>query len=140
MHQDTFAKEQGVVFAVTRKSDASLVGAISLKSIKKGHQAEPGYWIGKTYWNQGFCTEAAQTMLRYAFTELDLLRVYPCFFTRNPSSGRVMQKLVMIHEGRLRQHVRKWDRCEDLEMYGILKEEWEQTENQPMYSTQNLSE
>lgn len=40
MHQDTFAKEQGVVFAVTRKSDASLVGAISLKSIKKGHQVD----------------------------------------------------------------------------------------------------
>ena len=125
-HQDSFAKEEGVVLAVTRKSDASLIGAISLMSIKKGHQAELGYWIGKPYWNHGFCNEAAQAMLRYAFTELYLLRVYASYFTRNQSSGRVMQKLVMRHEGRLRQHVMKWDKCEDLEMYGILKEEWEQ--------------
>ena len=35
-----------------------------------------------------------------------------------------MQKLHMTHEGTLRQHVLKWDVLEDLELYGILKEEW----------------
>ena len=38
-----------------------------------------------------------------------------------------MQKLGMVNEGRLRQHVKKWDAFEDLEVYGILKETYGQT-------------
>ena len=124
-HQDAFAKEEGVTFAVTRKSDDSLVGTMSLTGIVKGHQAELGYWIGTPYWNEGFCTEAAQALLRYAFLELRLVRVHASHMTRNPASGRVMQKLRMRHEGCRRQHVKKWERFEDLELYGILKKEWE---------------
>jgi len=134
-HRDAFAKDQGVTFAVTRKSDGSLVGAISLMGMVKDHQAELGYWVGKLYWNEGFCTEAGQALLRYAFTELGLLRVHARHISRNPASGRVMQKLAMRHEGTLRQHVRKWEKCEDLELYGILKEEWEEAANQPMHAT-----
>lgn len=134
-HQDAFAREQGATFAVTRKADGSLVGAISLMGMVKGHQAELGYWIGKPYWNNGFCTEAGQAVLRYAFSKLGLVRVHAYHFTRNPASGRVMRKLGLRHEGCRRQHVRKWEQCEDLEMYGILRQEWEETANQPMHAT-----
>jgi ribosomal-protein-alanine N-acetyltransferase len=48
-HQETFDREQGVAFAITRKPDGALVGAISLMGMEKGHQAELGYWIGKPY-------------------------------------------------------------------------------------------
>ncbi len=128
-HQDSFIKDQGVTFAITCNSNGSLVGAISLMGIAKGHKAELGYWVGKPYWNSGFCTEAGQALLRYAFTELSLLRIHASYITRNPASGRVMQKLGMRHEGTLRQHIKKWDKCEDLELYGILKEEWEEKTN-----------
>ena len=114
-----------MTFAVTRKADGALVGAISLMGMAKGHQAELGYWIGKPYWNQGFCTEAGQAIFRYAFSELGLVRIHSCHISRNPASGRVMQKLSMRHEGIRRQHVKKWDKCEDLELYGVLKQEWE---------------
>jgi [ribosomal protein S5]-alanine N-acetyltransferase len=40
--------------------------------------------------------------------------------SRNPASGRVMQRAGMKHEGTLRQHVRKWDQPEDIEVYGIV--------------------
>lgn len=123
-HQDTFARGRGATFAITRKADGALVGAISLMHIAKGHQAELGYWIGTPYWNHGFCTEAGQAVLRYAFTELALLRIHASHLSRNPASGRVMQKLAMRHEGTRRQHVMKWGKCEDLELYGILKAEW----------------
>jgi RimJ/RimL family protein N-acetyltransferase len=124
-HQEAFGKVEGLTLAITRKSDASLVGAISLMGIAKGHQAELGYWIGKPYWNQGFCTEAGKALMKYAFAELGLLRVHASHLSRNPASGRIMTKLGMHHEGTRRQHVRKWDKCEDLELYGILRHEWE---------------
>lgn len=59
-------------------------------------------------------------MLRSCFDERRLHRVVAQHFTRNPASGRVMQKIGMRHEGTLRGHVRKGDRWEDLEVYGML--------------------
>lgn len=122
-HQAIFDEGKGAHFAITIKSDGILVGAISLMGMVAGHQAELGYWIGRPYWNQGFCTEAARAVLGYAFLEFGLIRVHSCHITRNPASGRVMQKAGMTHEGCRRQHVRKWDKTEDLELYGILKKE-----------------
>ncbi len=55
---------------------------------------------------------------------MGLNRIYAHHFLRNPASGRVLQKLGMSHEGLLRQHVRKWDAFEDLELYAVLKEQW----------------
>ncbi len=123
-HQPAFDKEQGVTLAITRKPDGALVGAISL-GMARGHQAELGYWIGKPFWGQGYCTEAARAILRYAFTDLGLVRVHAAHIARNPASGRVMQKIGMAKEGCRRQHVKKWDKAEDLELYGVLKQEWE---------------
>ena len=121
-----FDKGVEATFAITRKSDGALVGAISLMGISAGHQAELGYWIGKAYWAQGFCTEAAGAVLRYAFTGLGLVRVHARHLGRNPASGRVLRKLWMQPEGCQRQQAKKWDKFEDLELYGILKHEWEQ--------------
>ena len=123
-HQPDFDQSKGVTFAIMRKADGSLVGAIGLMDMLAGHQAELGYWIGRPYWNQGFCTEASEAVLRYAFSELGLIRVHCCHFSRNPASGRVLRKLGMRHEGSRRRHVKKRDQFEDLELYGILKEEW----------------
>jgi RimJ/RimL family protein N-acetyltransferase len=128
-HGAEFESGRGVTFAVTQKSDGALVGAISLMGMSAGHQAEMGYWIGVPYWNRGYCTEAARTLLRYSFGELGLVRVHACHFARNPSSGRVMQKLGMQYEGTRRKHVKRWDLLEDLVLYGILKEDWERTAN-----------
>lgn len=124
-HQEIFDTDKGVNFAITRKADGVLIGSMSLMGMKKGHQAELGYWIGKPYWGEGYCTEAARAVLRYAFSELALMRVFASHFARNPASGRVMQKIGMQHEGCRRQHVMKWDKAEDLELYGILRSEWE---------------
>lgn len=121
---DDFAKGEEATFAIVRASGGALVGAISLMSMVKDHQAELGYWIGTPYWNQGLCTEAARAVLRFAFLDLGLVRVHACHFARNPASRRVLEKLGMRHEGRRRQHVRKWGTLEDLENYGILREEW----------------
>jgi len=131
-HQLTFDQGVGVALAITRKADAVLVGAISLMEMAKGHQAELGYWTGKPFWNSGYCTEAAHVILRYAFCELSLARVHAGHFARNPASGQVMQKIGMRREGCRRQHVEKWGVLEDLEIYGILREEWLATADNAM--------
>jgi [ribosomal protein S5]-alanine N-acetyltransferase len=123
-HQDAFQRGETINFAVTTRTGGVLVGAISLMGINSSqHQAEAGYWIGKPYWNKGYCTEALQELIHYAFTKLDLNRVQARHMTRNPASGRVMQKAGMQFEGILRQSIYRWGKFEDAAMYSILKGE-----------------
>jgi RimJ/RimL family protein N-acetyltransferase len=129
-HPQQFERGESVNFAVVLQQDGALIGSISLMGIDRQHEhAELGYWIGKPYWNSGYCTEAAEAVLHYGFATLGLNRIHAYHFGRNPASGRVMKKIGMAHEGCRRQHVKKWDAFEDLEMYAILKDEYE-TQNQ----------
>lgn len=101
------------------------MGAMGLLGISAEHErGEIGYWIGKPYWNQGYCTEAAQAMLNYGFQTLGFSRVVSRCLKRNPASARVMEKIGMTVEGCLRAHEKKWGRFEDVVIYGILRSEW----------------
>jgi RimJ/RimL family protein N-acetyltransferase len=123
-HQPTFESGEGITLAITRRPELILVGAISLFHIVPEYRlAEMGYWVGKPYWNLGYCTEAAREIIRYGFEELNLNRIQAQHLTRNPASGRVMQKAGMKFEGVLRQCVCRRGVFEDLAMYSILRQE-----------------
>jgi len=124
-HREQFEKGQFVTFAIAL-GDGTLIGAIGLHLHQAHERAELGYWIGKPYWGQGYCTEAAQAVLQYGFETLGLNRIHARHLTRNPASGRVMFKIGMRHEGSLRQHAKKWGVFEDIEVYGILRDEYVQ--------------
>ncbi|HEX6992059.1 MAG TPA: GNAT family N-acetyltransferase [Gemmatimonadales bacterium] len=123
-HADGLHRQSPVVFAVTRRDGDELVGAIGLSLEPAHHRAELGYWVARAAWGQGVCTEAARAVLQYGFGVLGLERIFAHHFAGNPASGRVMQKLGMRHEGTLRGHIVKWGRREDVECYGILREEF----------------
>jgi len=123
-HEAEFRKGKCVNFAIALKSEGAFIGAIALMDIAKDHKAELGYWIGKPYWNMGYCTEAAGNVVRYAFETLQLKRVTSHHLSRNPASGRVMQKVGMSHEGTRRAEMLKWGKLEDVELYGILASDW----------------
>ena len=122
--QPQFEKGKRTVFAIIDCKTDNFIGAIELRINQRYQRGEQGYWIGKPFWNNGYCTEAGQAVLEYGFARLNLNRIYANHFSRNEASGRVLQKLGMLHEGHARQHVKKGDRFEDIEIYGILKKEW----------------
>jgi ribosomal-protein-alanine N-acetyltransferase len=111
-------------FAIVLQSDGSLIGGMGL-NVDPGHpRAELGYWLGTPFWRNGYATEAARAVVRYGFEILGLHRIYASAFRENTASARVLQKLGMTHEGCLRQHVLKWGHFIDLEMYGLLRSQW----------------
>lgn len=119
-----YQQGDGVSFAIALREGA-LIGSIGLLLSLADHHAEIGYWIGKPYWNSGYCTEAAAAVLQFAFDTLDLERVFAKYMGKNPASGRVMAKLGMTQEGILRHHRCKWGQFEDLVVCGILRNEWQ---------------
>jgi len=121
------AREAGdeLNWAVCLKCDFSLIGAVGLLNINKRHKnGELGYWIGKDYWNNGYCTEAASGVLKYSFEVIELEKVFSRHFASNPSSGRVLAKIKMRNEGTLRKHAERFGKFEDLKCFGILRSEW----------------
>lgn len=123
-HQETFAKGEVVTFAIVLRQTAQLIGAISLRFEKSNFNAELGYWIGTPYWNQGYCTEAAQAVIQYGFSEHNPNRIQARHFTINPASGRLMQKVGMKYEGTLRQSLFCRDQFYDVALYSILRSEF----------------
>jgi [ribosomal protein S5]-alanine N-acetyltransferase len=124
-HREKLKAGEAAVFAIVLRESNELIGAMGLEIVRRFERAELGYWIGKPYWGNDYATEAGQAVLEYGFSALDLNRIHGHHFRRNPASGRVMRRLGMIHEGYARQHIKKWDKFEDIELYGLLREEWQ---------------
>jgi len=110
--------------AIVRRSDPQLIGGGILRPDENDQHAEVGYWIGVPYWGNGFATEAARALIQYAFETLQMHRVYAFHTSNNPASGQILRKIGMKNEGEMRQHQRKWGEYLDVEIYGMLREEW----------------
>jgi ribosomal-protein-alanine N-acetyltransferase len=124
-HADAWEREEALDLAIQRIADGALVGAIGLGLELDHGRAQLGYWVGRPYWGEGYATEAARELVRYAFEELGLARVYAFRFATNPASGRVLEKIGMKHEGVRRAHTIKWGERLDEDGYGILRDEFE---------------
>ncbi len=90
-------------FAVTRAMDGALIG---LCAVNRGAMGawEFGYWYGKPYWGQGYATEAAQPVMRFAFEDMGAERLTAGWFDDNPASGAVLHKLGFTVTGVARVH------------------------------------
>lgn len=124
-HAERLQRREILVLAVTLRTTGELAGCISLRLHDDHGRAEMGYWLGVPYWNRGYCSEAARALVAYGFEQMGLHRIFAHHLTRNPASGRVMQKAGMTYEGTQRQHIRKDERYEDVAAYGILRSEYE---------------
>ena len=123
-HPERYTEGLGVSFAITERESGILVGAIGLHADRAHNRAELGYWIGKPYWGRGYATEAAEATIDFGLTTFGLNKIHAAHFTKNPSSGRVMEKLGMVYEGHLREHDLKWGVYEDIKVHAILAREW----------------
>jgi len=100
-HQLQWYQKLAVTYAIVYTSTDDLVGAISLMDIVRG-EADLGYWIGEPYWNLGFCTEASNAVIQFAFNAMGIQKLKANHASNNPASGKVMRKLGMAHIGHSR--------------------------------------
>lgn len=126
-------------FAITTLAQGELIGSIGLVIQRRFDCAELGYWIAVAHRNEGYCTEAAHAVVKYGFDALRLNRIHSSHLSRNPASGRVLDKLGMMREGRQVQHVKKWDSYEDLILYGLTREAWQTRQTQLPHELQWLN-
>ena len=129
-------------YALCLKSDNRAIGAIEL--MLNGHtdlterddECELGYWLGKPFWGQGLMPEAVREMLRHAFEDLGMRKVWCRYYEGNTKSKRVQEKVGFKYQRTAKEvdvplmHEKRTDHVN-----AITKEEW-----LTMYSNPRVSE
>lgn len=85
-------------YAICLQTDGRAIGAVELKL--NGHtdmtdrddECELGYWLGKPFWGQGIMPEAVKEILRHAFADIGMTKVWVGYYEGNTKSKRVQEK------------------------------------------------
>lgn len=119
-------RQEDVVLAI-EAADGVHIGSLGLHSINwKDRNAELGIVIGdRTYWNQGLGSEAIRALLRVAFQEMNLHRVFLKVDVENARGVRCYEKAGFQREGVLRDAVFKQGSYGDQYVMSILESEFE---------------
>ena len=102
------------------------IGTIGLSSIDRiNMKAEYGILIGETeYFGKGYAKEASFLILKYAFVELLLNKVYLRVFDNNERALGMYKSLGFSFDGILRQDVFKEGKFLNIIEMSFLREEW----------------
>jgi ribosomal-protein-alanine N-acetyltransferase len=112
-------------FAITIPPQDTVMGIMKIsRQWEAIREWEIGWAVHPAEWGRGYAVEAARKIIDWAFNELNVHRVVAFCHADNAASVRVMEKLGMHQDGRLRET--RWLRGQwwDEYVYSILEREW----------------
>ena len=93
-------------WSFVERASGEIVGAGCIQHLRKGGQSpdptcplEVGWRLRRDRWQQGLATEAAVTMVHFAFQTLRAQVLYAVCSTENTASAAVMKRLAMRYRG-----------------------------------------
>lgn len=110
------------MWLIERKRDGALLGAIG--TTVHFHRVEVGFALGSRFWGRGYMPEALARVREAAFEDPRIHRVQALCDEENRRSARVMEKVGMVYEGRLRRYANHPNRSEtprDCLMYSSVR-------------------
>lgn len=112
-------------WAIIHKDTMINIGQIAFYLVDtKNQKVDVEYCIGQLHWGNGYAPEALKAVIEYAFSRVRLNRVQAFHRSKNPTSGRVLQKAGMKYEGTLKQYLIHKNEFDDCLMYAIIQSEW----------------
>ena len=109
------------IFAIVDEADGSYVGFAVAPHIDRGARtAELGYVVAPEARGRGIATEALRRLTRWAFEELDPVRLELLISVENDASKGVARKCGYVYEGTLRMTHFKQDIWEDCEVWSRI--------------------
>ena len=126
------SREDDRAFAIETE-DGEHIGNTGLHHIHLlDRNAELGILIGaKGRWNQGYGTDTILTLLKFAFEEMNLHRVYLRVDADNPRAIRCYKKCGFVREGTFRDATYRRGKYIDQHFMSVLaREYWKQGESE----------
>ncbi len=119
-------------YAICRKEDGMPIGSIELRLkdktdlTDKDDECELGYWLARPFWGQGIMPEAAAEMLRHAFEDLGMTKVWCGYYDGNTKSRRVQEKCGFTYQWTTEGlEVKQMNEIRTGHVNMLSKEEWE---------------
>ena len=113
-------------WAVTEKESRRMIGTCGFTSIDLANRrGEIGYVLNPDFHRRGYATEAAEAVVDFGFSKLDLNRIEARFMQGNDPSLRVAQKLGMTLEGYARDALFVKGEYRTVGTCSILREEFQ---------------
>lgn len=111
--------------AVVLKESGKVIGTGELNIRSEANKnGEISYIINPKYQGQGIGTEVALLLLDFGFTELNLHRIFGTCHPKNLASDKILKKIGMKYEGRIRENMLIRNGWRDSNLYSILENEW----------------
>ena len=106
--------------------DDKLVGTAGFNSINRLNcEAEIGYWLDQKNMGNGYVTTAVQKIIEIGFNQYKLNRQIIRVASGNHSSRAIAKRLGFQFEGIARQAASLYETFVDLEIYSLLKRDWQ---------------
>jgi ribosomal-protein-alanine N-acetyltransferase len=110
-------------WAAHRGDDNGIAGYAGLNNIDgERAQAELRFWVGRGVERRSDAVEWSAAVVEFAWTALNLNRVYALQLGRHPLAGRVLADIGMQREGLLRRRVYKGGLFEDIVCWTIASQ------------------
>jgi ribosomal-protein-alanine N-acetyltransferase len=121
-------------WAIELRDSSKMIGHLYFKQVEPAELRtwELGYIVNPKYQGEGYATEATAALLRKAFKEKHIHRVFAHCNPENPASWKVLERVGLRREGLLRKNIffRRGPDGEELWTdtyeYAILEEEADQ--------------
>lgn len=114
-----------IMFAVELISEHRMIGEVGIYLEPPPQSTgDLGWSFHPDYHRQGYATEAARVLLKYAFQERGLQRVTSTCDARNKGSIRLMERLGMRHEGNRQQSQFLRGAWQDECLFSLSQSEW----------------
>ncbi len=124
IHQ-SFAEQTLFQWGIARLEDDGIVGTCTLAAVDAcNRRAEIGFILRSDCWGTGYMTEAATSLLTFAFETLELHRIEADVDPRNTPSIKLLERLGFQREGYLRERWLVNDEVNDTVFLGLLRREW----------------
>lgn len=112
-------------WALEEAGRPGVIGSVALmKDSATAASAELGYWFRREAWGKGYATEASRFALEFGFRTLELHRIWGKCHVDNVASARVMEKVGMVKEGLIREHVWLRDHWRSSYQFAVLDREF----------------
>jgi RimJ/RimL family protein N-acetyltransferase len=110
------------MWLIERKEDSELMGTIGCTL--HFHRVEVGFALGSRFWGKGYMPEALARVCEAAFADPRIERIQALCDEENTQSSRVLEKVGMQYEGRLRRYGRHPNRSNaprDCSIYALIR-------------------
>ena len=128
------AQGHGVCFGIVPDGMTAAVGIVQIRLEAASSAAEWGFVLSAHFWSTGVFADAANVLIDFAFTMLDVQRLEARVALRNERAHAAMRKVGARFEATLRSRSPQGDRRDPESVWVLRREDWRKNALDPAVS------